>query len=64
MLFRSSNTQLNRYKTDLAKLETRMEAVLARYTTMFANMDKIVGSSNSMRSYLTNQFKAMSGSGG
>jgi flagellar capping protein FliD len=60
----SSNTQLSRYKADLAKLETRMEAVLARYTTMFANMDKIVGNANSMKTYLTNQFKAMSGSSG
>ena len=60
----SSNTQLARYKNDLTKLETRMEAVLARYTTMFANMDKIVGSANSTKTYLTNQFKAMSGSSG
>lgn len=60
----SSNTQLNRYKADLVKLETRMEAVLARYTAMFANMDKIVGNANSMKTYLTNQFKAMSGSSG
>ena len=60
----SSNTQLARYKNDLTKLETRMETVLARYTAMFANMDKIVGNANSMKTYLTNQFKAMSGSGG
>lgn len=60
----SSNTQLTRYKADLSKLETRMEAVLARYTTMFANMDSIVGNANSMKTYLTNQFKAMSGGDG
>ena len=58
----SSQQQVTRYKSDLAKLETRMEALLARYTTQFASMDAIVGNANSMKTYLENQFKAMSGS--
>ncbi len=57
----SSEQQIARYKDDLAKLERRMEMLLARYTTQFANMDSIVGNANSMRTYLENQFKAMSG---
>ena len=58
----SSQSQIRRYQQDLAKLETRMSMILARYTTQFAGMDAAVGSSNSMRTYLENQFKAMSGS--
>ena len=58
-----SEQQIVRYKSDLSKLETRMEALLARYTAQFSTMDAIVGNANSMRSYLENQFKAMSNSG-
>lgn len=57
----SSEQQISRYKEDLAKLERRMEMLLARYTTQFANMDAIVGNANSMKTYLENQFKAMAG---
>jgi len=59
----SSEQQIVRYKSDLSKLETRMEALLARYTAQFSTMDAIVGNANSMRTYLENQFKAMSNSG-
>ncbi len=58
----SSQQQVTRYKNDLARLETRMEALLARYSTQFASMDAIVGNANSMKTYLKNQFDAMSGS--
>ncbi len=58
----SSQRQVTRYKSDLAKLETRMESLLARYTAQFASMDAIVGNANSMKTYLENQFKAMAGS--
>ena len=58
----SSEQQIVRYKSDLSKLETRMTALLARYTAQFSTMDSIVGNANSMRTYLENQFKAMSNS--
>jgi len=58
----SSQRQIKRYETDLANLEKRMEILLARYTQQFSIMDDIVGNSNSMRTYLKNQFAAMSGS--
>ena len=58
----SSQTQIKRYEKDLANLERRMEVLLARYSQQFANMDDMVGNSNSMRTYLKNQFAAMSGS--
>ena len=57
----SSQRQIKRYETDLANLEKRMEILLARYTQQFSIMDDIVGNSNSMRTYLKNQFAAMSG---
>lgn len=60
----SSEQQIARYQSDLSKLEIRMEALLARYTAQFSTMDSIVGNANSMRTYLENQFKAMSNSGG
>jgi len=47
------------YQTQLTNLKTRMDALLARYTKQFANMDSLVGSINTTRSSLTSTFAAM-----
>ena len=55
----SANKQLDRYKKDLESLETRMEALLARYARQFGVMDSIVGQANATRDSLKGTFEAM-----
>jgi flagellar hook-associated protein 2 len=56
---RNTNTQINRYKEDLDKLNVRMESLLARYNKQFAVMDSMVGSNNSLKSSLKSTFDGM-----
>jgi flagellar hook-associated protein 2 len=51
----------DRYRDQLAALESRMEKLLARYTTQFAAMDSIVGQTNSLRENLKSSFDGMMG---
>ena len=61
MLSQSTNadTQNNKYKDDLTKLDTRMTALLARYTKQFASMDSMVGNVNSQKTSLKATFDGM-----
>lgn len=61
MLSQSTNadTQNTKYKDDLTKLDTRMSALLARYTKQFASMDSLVGSVNSQKTSLKATFDGM-----
>jgi flagellar hook-associated protein 2 len=56
---RNTNTEINRYKEDLAKLNVRMETLLQRYTRQFAVMDSMVGQNNSTKSSLKSTFDGM-----
>jgi flagellar hook-associated protein 2 len=56
----TAETLVTRYNTDLAKLETRMEGILARYTKQFAAMESLVGQMTSLRESLKSQFENMS----
>jgi flagellar hook-associated protein 2 len=58
----SAETQVNRYETDLAKLNDRMEMILDRYTRQFAAMESLVGQLSAMRENLKGQFEAMAAS--
>lgn len=55
----NDSTKVNKYQDDLTKLQTRMDALLARYTKQFAAMDSIVGKSNSLKTSLTSTFDGM-----
>ena len=58
----ASNDATARVKTINQKatdLDTRMQALLARYTTQFTAMDTLVGQINSLKTSLTNQFTSM-----
>jgi flagellar hook-associated protein 2 len=61
MLSQSTNadTQNTKYKDDLTKLDTRMSALLSRYTKQFAAMDSLVGSVNSQKTSLKATFDGM-----
>ncbi len=61
MLSQSTNadTQNSKFKDDLSKLDTRMEALLARYTKQFAAMDSLVGNVNSQKTSLKASFDGM-----
>lgn len=61
MLSQSNNadTQNTKYKDDLAKLDTRMSALLVRYTKQFATMNSLVGSVNSQKTSLKATFDGM-----
>lgn len=61
MLSQSTNAdnQNTKYKNDLTKLDTRMTALLARYTKQFATMDSIVGNVNSQKTSLKATFDGM-----
>jgi flagellar hook-associated protein 2 len=56
---RNATARISTYNDDLAKLETRMAALLARYNTQFSIMDSMVGQTNSMRTGLTSTFESM-----
>ncbi len=55
----TANKRLEEYSADLARLEERMEKLLARYTRQFAAMDDIVGQSSSTRSSLESSLGSM-----
>lgn len=55
----SANSNVNKYKEDLTKLEARMEVLLERYTRQFAIMDALVGQLNAQRESLQGSFDAM-----
>jgi flagellar hook-associated protein 2 len=61
MLSQSTNaeTQNTKYKDDLTQLDTRMTALLARYTKQFAAMDSLVGNVNSQKTSLKATFDGM-----
>jgi len=45
----NANTQSDGYRTQLTALQTRMDALLARYQKQFAAMDSLVGKTNSQK---------------
>lgn len=55
----SAETKITGYEADLEALNTRMEALLSRYTKQFASMDAIVGQITSTREGLVGQFEAL-----
>ena len=55
----SANTQNTKYKDDLTKLQTRLDAMLKRYQTQFSTMDSIVGGVNSQKTSLKATFDGM-----
>ncbi len=55
----NAETQNTRYKDQLTKLDTRMTALLSRYTKQFAAMDSLVGSVNSQKTSLKATFDGM-----
>jgi flagellar hook-associated protein 2 len=54
-----SQTRINEYKTKLEALNTKMEALLLRYTRQFGIMEAMVGKSNALRESLTATFDGM-----
>jgi flagellar hook-associated protein 2 len=56
----NATTQNKKYQEDLTNLQTRMDALLARYQKQFANMDSLVGSNNSLKASLKSTFEGMS----
>jgi len=54
-----ATTKISAYTKDLAKLETRMTGLLARYNQQFAAMDSIVGQTTALRTSLTSTFASM-----
>jgi len=54
-----ATTQNDKYKADLTKLQTRLDALLARYNKQFAAMDSLVGSVNSQKTSLKATFDGM-----
>ena len=55
----SANTQNTKYKDDLTKLQTRLDAMLKRYQTQFSKMDSIVGGVNTQKTSLKATFDGM-----
>jgi flagellar hook-associated protein 2 len=55
----SAQTLIDNYAEKLEELNTRMEALLLRYTKQFGQMESIVGQSNSLRDSLTATFDGM-----
>jgi flagellar capping protein FliD len=55
----NANNQAEKLKVTLAALETRMQAVLDRYTRQFSAMDSLVGNINSQKASLKNSFEGM-----
>ena len=54
-----ATTQNTRYQADLTKLQTRLDALLARYNKQFAAMDSLVGSVNAQKTSLKSTFDGM-----
>ena len=61
MATNNNNTQTISYREDLAKLQTRMSALLARYQKQFASMDSMVGRATSTKASLKSTFNNMNG---
>ena len=61
MLSQSTNAdkQSSKYRDDLLNLDTRMTALLSRYTKQFAAMDSLVGNVNSQKTSLKSSFDGM-----
>jgi flagellar hook-associated protein 2 len=57
----NTNSQTNNYREDLAKLQARMTALLARYQKQFASMDSMVGQATSTKASLKSTFNNMNG---
>ena len=55
----NANTQNDKYRETLAKLQVRLDAILARYTKQFAAMDSLVGSVNTQKTSLKSTFDGM-----
>jgi flagellar hook-associated protein 2 len=55
----SADTQNTKYKAELTKLQTRMDALLLRYQKQFASMDSLVGNVNSQKTSLKSTFDGM-----
>jgi flagellar capping protein FliD len=55
----SASTQNTKYQKDLTDLQTRMDALLARYTKQFAAMDTLVGQINTQKTSLKSTFDGM-----
>jgi flagellar hook-associated protein 2 len=53
------NNKISDYKKQLADLDIRMTAVLARYNKQFATMDSLVGQSKSLQTSLKSTFDGM-----
>lgn len=54
-----ATTQNDKYKTDLTKLQTRLDSLLARYNKQFAAMDSLVGNVNAQKTSLKATFDGM-----
>jgi flagellar hook-associated protein 2 len=55
----SADTQNTKYKAELTKLQTRMDALLLRYQKQFSSMDSLVGNVNSQKTSLKSTFEGM-----
>ena len=55
----SADTQNTKYKAELTKLQTRMDALLLRYQKQFSSMDSLVGNVNSQKTSLKSTFDGM-----
>jgi len=55
----NSRSRIDDYKVKLEALNTRMEALLLRYTKQFGIMEAMVGQSNATRESLTATFDGM-----
>lgn len=55
----NATNQNKKYQEDLANLQTRMDALLARYQKQFAAMDSMVGSMHSLQTSLKSTFDGM-----
>jgi flagellar hook-associated protein 2 len=55
----NANTQAEKLKVTLAALQTRMQAVLERYTKQFSAMESLVGNINSQKASLKSSFDGM-----
>ncbi len=55
----NSTTQIDKYKTDLTKLDTRLQTLLDRYTKQFGVMNNLVGQTNSLKTSLKSSFDGM-----
>ncbi len=55
----NATTENTKYNTQLDKLKSRMESLLARYTKQFSQMESLVGSVNSQKTSLKSTFDGM-----